>query len=437
MKYKLGNYRSKLRQAGCIEVSINRKRRNDGDDGASPSLKRANRGEINHVPDHPDNHTDDSLEEERLALVEEFKKRNKNVALIKQQMELTFSLRRKEIVDLEPMVSEVRERWPALFCEAEIREEFHRITNKNLIDDFRAAINQHTPGLHRLYRARRTAFLPAMDQLLNRLDEETSDITAHRQTAALKGLPLYLRDSHEKLFRNCLDTDPEEEQTKGLIVGILTVLEDDDSSAPARIMNIAVILEEDIVLQDLPDLPTAFAFLFGLIYALNLQYPKELRYTFETIQKVFMELGTDLSARTDVTEFEMWLQDYLNIKPRQNLVTHLAAIGGSDPKRVTWNILAHLFADNVAKMINWKGANGKLSFAAMAAKVIVIWAVRKNQLTQNATNNDIGKNVHSMIWLSIRPGWRTQVSRYCCQSSSVKRRITSPTHSRYCSLDSC
>ncbi|KAJ8366206.1 hypothetical protein SKAU_G00150370 [Synaphobranchus kaupii] len=297
IKYKLGNYRSKLRQAGCIEVSINRKRRNDGDDGASPSLKRAKRGEINHVPDHPDNHTDDSLEEERLALVEEFKKRNKNVALIKQQMELTFSLRRKEIVDLEPMVSEVRERWPALFCEAEIREEFHRITNKNLIDDFRAAINQHTPGLHRLYRARRTAFPPAMDQLLNRLDEETSDITAHRQTAALKGLPLYLRDSHEKLFRNCLDTDPEEEQTKGLIVGILTVLEDDDSSAPARIMNIAVILEEDIVLQDLPDLPTAFAFLFGLIYSLNLQYPKELRYTFETIQKVFMELGTDLSAR--------------------------------------------------------------------------------------------------------------------------------------------
>ena len=92
-------------------------------------------------------------------------------------------------------------------------------------------------------------------------------------------------------------TDPEEEQTKGLIVGILTVLEDDDSSAPATVINVAVVVEEDIVLQDLPDLPTAFVYLFGLIYALNLRYPKELRYTFETIQKVFMELGTDLSAR--------------------------------------------------------------------------------------------------------------------------------------------
>lgn len=84
---------------------------------------------------------------------------------------------------------------------------------------------------------------------------------------------------------------------KGLTVGILTVLQDDDISAPARVMNVAVILEEDIALQDLCDLPTAFAYIFGLIYTLNLQYPKELRYTIENIQKIFMELGTDLCAR--------------------------------------------------------------------------------------------------------------------------------------------
>ena len=120
IKYKLGNYRSKLRQAGCIEVSINRKKGRDEQNDAGPSLKRPKRGEINHVPDHPDNHTDDSLEDERLALVEELKKKNKNVLLVKQLMEMTFSLRRKEIVEMEPMVSEVQERWPALFCEAEV-----------------------------------------------------------------------------------------------------------------------------------------------------------------------------------------------------------------------------------------------------------------------------------------------------------------------------
>ncbi|KAK5851413.1 hypothetical protein PBY51_002210 [Eleginops maclovinus] len=102
------------------------------------------------------------------------------------------------------MVSEALERWPALFCDAEIREEFYRITNKGLIDNFRAALNQHTWRLLRLYRVRRAAFSSEMDQLLNSLDQETSDLTAHRQTAALKGLPLFLRESQEKLFRNCL-----------------------------------------------------------------------------------------------------------------------------------------------------------------------------------------------------------------------------------------
>lgn len=66
---------------------------------------------------------------------------------------------------------------------------------------------------------------------------------------------------------------------------------------PQTVGSVAVVLEEEIVLEDLPDIPTAFAYLFGLIYALNIKYPKELRYTFETVQKVFMNLGTDLSVR--------------------------------------------------------------------------------------------------------------------------------------------
>ncbi|KAK5599376.1 hypothetical protein CRENBAI_021926 [Crenichthys baileyi] len=212
-----------------------------------------------------ENHSDDSLEEERMALAEESQKRSKNVQLIRQKMELTFSLRRKEIVEMEPMVAEVMEWWPALFTEAKIKEESHRITNKNLIYDFRAGLNQHTPRLFQLYRARRTAFPPEMDQLLGRLDKE--------------------------------DTAPEEEKTNGLTLGILTVLEDDGASPATNVINLAVVVEETIILQDLPDLPTAFAYLFGLIYTLNLQYPKDLRYTFEMIQKIFMGLGTNLSAR--------------------------------------------------------------------------------------------------------------------------------------------
>lgn len=73
------------------------------------------------------------------------------------------------------------------------------------------------------------------------------------------------------------------------------VIEDDVSFT--NVLKLALILEEKIVLDDIPDLPTAVALLIGLIYALNIEYEKELKYTFETIQKVFLKLNTNLSAR--------------------------------------------------------------------------------------------------------------------------------------------
>lgn len=51
------------------------------------------------------------------------------------------------------------------------------------------------------------------------------------------------------------------------------------------------------MLDDIPDLQTAMALRFGLLYALNIKYPENLKYTFETFQKVFMRLDTNLSAR--------------------------------------------------------------------------------------------------------------------------------------------
>ena len=113
IKYKLGNYRSKLRQAGCNEVSVNRKGRRV-DEGRF-TLKKPKRGEVNHVPDYPENYDDDALEDQRCLLVDAMKKKGKDMELIRQKMDLTFSLRRKEIVEVEPMVLEIQERWPALF----------------------------------------------------------------------------------------------------------------------------------------------------------------------------------------------------------------------------------------------------------------------------------------------------------------------------------
>ncbi|KAL4000610.1 F-box and leucine-rich repeat protein 13 [Sarotherodon galilaeus] len=247
IKFKLGNYRSKLNQAGCSEVAVNRKRRGEEDDSGSNrfSLKKPKRGEVNFIPDAPENYNDESLENERCILEDEMKKRDKNMALVTQKMDITFSLRRKEVVEMQPLVKEMQLRWPALF-----------------------------------------------------LKEQVSNIVQHRRTISLEGLPIFVHDDETKLFLTCLDTDPVERVTQGVTVGILTVLEDYvGPNSQTTVVNTAIVLEEDIILDDLPDLPTAFAYLFGLLYGLNMEFPKELKYTFEAVQHIFMELTSTCSQR--------------------------------------------------------------------------------------------------------------------------------------------
>lgn len=60
------------------------------------------------------------------------------------------------------------------FCYKQIAEEFFRITNKDLLDVFMAAMDRFTPKLLKLYRARKAAFGEDMEQLLERLDERAS-----------------------------------------------------------------------------------------------------------------------------------------------------------------------------------------------------------------------------------------------------------------------
>lgn len=78
-------------------------------------------------------------------------------------------------------------------------------------------------------------------------------------------------------------------------VGLLTILPEEMSSKRPNALNVdairAIILEGTIVVGDVPNLPHAVCLLFALIYALNLDYPKTMRNTFDFIQRVFLSLG--------------------------------------------------------------------------------------------------------------------------------------------------
>ncbi|CAI5681838.1 unnamed protein product [Oreochromis niloticus] len=111
--------------------------------------------------------------------------------------------------------------------------------------------------------------------------EVVSNIVQHRRIISLEGLLIFVRADETKLFLTCLDTDPVERATQSVTVGILTVLEHYvEPNLQSTGVNTSTVLEEDIILDDLPDLPTAFAYLFGLLYGLNMEFPKELKYTF-------------------------------------------------------------------------------------------------------------------------------------------------------------
>ncbi len=55
--------------------------------------------------------------------------------------------------------------------------------------------------------------------------------------------------------------------------------------------DVALMIEEEVVMRHLSDIPNAFLNLMGLVYALNLDYPKELKFTFEVIQRLFIGVG--------------------------------------------------------------------------------------------------------------------------------------------------
>ena len=89
----MANYRTKLRKAGCEDVAINGGKRRKGNpegESSSKNIKRPKRGEANYLPNLPKGHDETSLENARMVLVEEIKKKQPNGILISQMMDQSF-----------------------------------------------------------------------------------------------------------------------------------------------------------------------------------------------------------------------------------------------------------------------------------------------------------------------------------------------------------
>ncbi|XP_048011410.1 sterile alpha motif domain-containing protein 3-like [Megalobrama amblycephala] len=198
-------------------------------------------------------------------------------------MDMTFALRRKEVVNEKPHISQMILRWPALFTESQVYYEFNRVVGKNLRESFFDALDRYSPNLMDIFRKKKGLAGQLLAELLRKT--KTTEPTDVR-SLCLRGLPVILGDDPSTFFKTCSDIT-DEDSFQQIPVGILCVDAETPQLNPSQV---AIILEGNSVME--PDnLPQAFCLTFGLIYGLHLDYPKCMRNTFNFIQQVFLNLG--------------------------------------------------------------------------------------------------------------------------------------------------
>ncbi|KAK5918640.1 hypothetical protein CgunFtcFv8_003385 [Champsocephalus gunnari] len=181
----------------------------------------------------------------------------------------------------DPKLSDFKMRWPALFDVTEINAEFKRITTIPLQSKFLSQLDLYSANLLKMFESTTGQKGKQLKALTNNMD--TDDIDAGRDLL-IKGL--YLNEDPGDLVQEFIDVDETivegaiEKTTMGIFTLKNTASEDD----------VRIVLEGVTVIQDLETVAFASAMLLGLIYSLNLSYPKKLSCTFEVLQKIIMEL---------------------------------------------------------------------------------------------------------------------------------------------------
>ncbi|XP_072571851.1 uncharacterized protein [Paramormyrops kingsleyae] len=306
LKYKLGNYRSKLRQIGCPEVGINSlKRKPEGKCSPAYRVKKPKKAEVNFCPTYPLGETAETQEKIRISLVSEVKKRDSQDT-VAMMMDKTFAHRRLEIVGDSPMIADIKMRWPALFQVREMATEFKRITTISLQSKFFSRLDLLSENLMKVY-AQKGGILGRKIQRIMVPVTQNDSIDIKREFV-LKGLCLYLNEDPDQLIREYMDTDRQsaERAMEDTVLAIF-VIKHEGAEPGDDLVDVGIIAEEVEVLGHLGSVAFAVAMLLSVIYALNLSYPSELKYTFEALQKIFMELdGNKLSAKVQALKTKLF-----------------------------------------------------------------------------------------------------------------------------------
>ncbi len=116
LKYKLGNFRRDLADAGLPEVVVNKRKGGQ----AKRKVKKSKKGEVHFCPQRQEGDSVEAMEENWKKIEREMLKTNPDHDKVDELMVSTFAQRRREIIGDEPLITEVRNRWPALLQERQV-----------------------------------------------------------------------------------------------------------------------------------------------------------------------------------------------------------------------------------------------------------------------------------------------------------------------------
>ncbi|XP_041826561.1 uncharacterized protein LOC121650870 [Melanotaenia boesemani] len=185
-----------------------------------------------------------------------------------------------------------------------VNAEFMRITTKPLQAKFLSQLDNFSDKLTQIFtskgglKGQRIKNTMAINDLCDDIDI--------RRERILKSLMIYLNEDPDSFFKEYLISSTEDDISRSIaatVMGIYTIRRDGIQEPE----DVGVVIEGVKVLTNLSSVIKAFILLFGLIYALDLSFPDDLKYTFEFCQKLIMNLdGHKLNVKIQQLKIKLF-----------------------------------------------------------------------------------------------------------------------------------